>query len=384
MSPYSTFKKTAIFVSILFLWGNHMTAEAKGTITRAPFGKLPDGSAIELFTLKNTSGMTAKITNYGGIITHLFVPDKTGKQGDVVLGYDTFDGYLKASPYFGCIVGRYGNRIGGGKFTLGGKVYNLAKNNNGNSLHGGLVGFDKKAWKPEAGVGPHGPFLKLSYLSKDGEEGYPGNLSTTVTYTLTDQNELKIEYAATTDQETVLNLTNHTYFNLDGAGEILDHQLFLYADRFTPVDAGLIPTGELRSVKNTPLDFTKPMKIGARIESQEEQMKLGGGYDHNFVLNSGGGRLAPAAKVFSPTTGRLMEVLTSEPAIQFYTGNFLDGTITGKGGQVYAQRTGLCLETQHYPDSPNKPAFPSTVLKPGGRYATTTVYKFSVASGLSQ
>jgi aldose 1-epimerase len=361
-----------------------MTAEAKGTIHRAPFGKLADGTAVELFTLKNATGMTVKITNYGGIITHLLVPDKNGKLGDVVLGYDTLAGYLKASPYFGCIVGRYGNRIGKGKFTLGGKTFTLAKNNNGNSLHGGLIGFDKKLWKPEAAVGPEGPFLKLSYLSKDGEEGYPGNLSTTVTYTLTGQNELKIDYAAAADKETVLNLTNHTYFNLAGSGNILEHELVLHAERFTPVDAGLIPTGELRSVKNTPLDFTKPMKIGARIESKDEQMKLGGGYDHNFVLNSGGGKMAPAAKVFSPVTGRLMEVFTTEPAIQFYTGNFLDGSIKGKGRQVYAKRTGLCLETQHYPDSPNKPAFPSTLLKPGGRYATTTLYKFSVASGLSQ
>ena len=384
MRRFSHLGKTAILFLILFLLGVHMTAEAKGTIHRAPFGKLADGTAVELFTLKNATGMTVKITNYGGIITHLLVPDKNGKLGDVVLGYDTLEGYLKASPYFGCIVGRYGNRIGKGEFTLGGKAFALAKNNNGNSLHGGLIGFDKKLWKPEAAVGPEGPFLKLSYLSKDGEEGYPGNLSTTVTYTLTGQNELKIDYAAAADKETVLNLTNHTYFNLAGSGNILEHELVLHAERFTPVDAGLIPTGELRSVKNTPLDFTKPMKIGARIESKDEQMKLGGGYDHNFVLNSGGGKMAPAAKVFSPVTGRLMEVFTTEPAIQFYTGNFLDGSIKGKGRQVYAKRTGLCLETQHYPDSPNKPAFPSTLLKPGGRYATTTLYKFSVASGLSQ
>ncbi len=366
----------------LILLGGGMTTEAKENFKREPFGKVADGTPVELFTLKNDSGMIVKITNYGGIVVSIMVPDKNGKFGDIVLGYDQLDGYVKNNPFFGSLVGRYGNRIAHGKFSLEGHTYTLVQNNNGNHLHGGIKGFDKVVWKAEpfneiAGVG-----VKLTYLSRDGEEGYPGNLSSTVVYTLTPQNELKIEYLATTDKTTVVNLTNHSYFNLSGSETILDHVVQIFADRTTPVDKGLIPTGEIKSVKGTPLDFTTPHAIGERIQSKDQQMIFGGGYDHNFVLNSGGGKLALAAKVFCPISGRLMEVSSTEPGIQFYTGNFLDGTIKGKGGKVYRQRSGLCLETQHFPDSPNKLQFPSTILKPGHKYQSTTIIKFSVAKSI--
>ena len=345
------------------------------------FGKTSDGREIDLYTLKNKNGVEVGIMNYGGTIASIRVPDRTGKFGDVALGFDSIDGYLKGHPFFGVVVGRYGNRIAKGRFKLNGVEYKLAANNGENHLHGGLQGFDKAVWAARDVSEGLLPRLELTYLSKDGEEGYPGNLSAVVVYSLTDANELRVDYSATTDKDTVVNLTNHTYFNLAGAGEgdILGHELTLYADRFTPVDKGLIPTGELRSVEGTPFDFRKPTPIGSRIEAKDQQLQFGGGYDHNFVLDSGGGALALAARVDEPKTGRVLEVLTTEPGIQFYTGNFLDGTLTGKGGKTYLKRYGLCLETQHFPDSPNQPKFPSTVLKPGGKYQTSTVYRFSVA-----
>jgi aldose 1-epimerase len=301
------------------------------------------------------------------------MPDRSGDMGDVVAGFDNLDGYLKPPPYFGAIIGRYGNRIGKGRFSLDGVEYTLAKNDGENHLHGGIRGFDKRVWS----VTTSSPqSLELQYLSKDGEEGYPGNLSAIVAYTLTDANELKIDYSATTDKDTVVNLTNHSYFNLAGAGDILGHEVVINADRFTPVDKGLIPTGELRSVAGTPFDFRTPKTIGQRIEQKDEQLLLGHGYDHNWVLNRSGSGLAMAARVTDFKSGRVMEVLTTEPGLQFYTGNFLDGTLQGKG-KVYARRSAFCMETQHFPDSPNKPNFPSTILKPGEKYQTTTVYRFS-------
>jgi len=354
------------------------TGETAGQVTRKPFGKLADGAAVELFTLRNTNGVEARITNYGGIVTHLFVPDRAGKLGDVVLGYDSLEGYLKSTPYFGCLVGRYGNRIAGGKFTLDGQTYTLAKNNGPNTLHGGIKGFDKVVWDAKAMETKLGPALELRYVSPDGEEGYPGNLSVTAVYTLTHDNALRLDYSATTDQPTVLNLTHHSYFNLAGAGDILGHELMIPADKFTPVNGDLIPTGELRSLAGTPLDFSKSTKIGARINQPDEQLQLGRGYDHNFLLNNSSGKLVLAARATESTSGRVMEVETTEPATQFYSGNFLDGSITGKGGQVYHQRTGFCIEPQHFPDSPNQPAFPSTVLRPGETYTNTISYRFSV------
>jgi aldose 1-epimerase len=337
------------------------------------FGKTPDGQEVGLYTLANINGIRAKITNYGAILVSLEVPDRDGKPADITLGYDKIDGYLTRHPYFGSTVGRYANRIGGAKFKLKDVEYKLATNNGSNHLHGGIKGFDKVLWKLEdIKAESDKALLKLSYLSKDGEEGYPGNLACTVTYTLTKTNELKIDYEAETDKATIINLTNHSYWNLagQGNGDILGHELMLNADKYTPVDEGLIPTGEIRSVKDSPMDFTQPMTIGSRIGQVE------GGYDHNYVLNSGGGRLALCAKVSEPTSGRIMEIHTTEPGVQFYTGNFLDGSITGKSGKVYKKHYGFCLETQHFPDSPNKPDFPSVVLNPGDKYTTTTVHKF--------
>ena len=349
-------------------------------MTKQPFGKSPAGEEVSLYTLSNSKGMQAAITTYGGIVVSLKAPDRAGQPADVVLGFDTLEGYLKGHPYFGAIIGRYGNRIAKGRFKLDGFEYKLARNNGENHLHGGINGFDKALWKARELAAADGQSLELSYVSRDGEEGYPGDLSVTVTYTLTEASELRIAYRATTDKPTVVNLTNHSYFNLAGQGEgdILGHQVMINADRFTPVDAGLIPTGELRSVEGTPFDFRQPHAIGERINAADEQMKLGLGYDHNFVLNGAAGTLRLAARVSEPSSGRVMEVLTTEPALQLYTGNFLDGTITGKGGKVYHHRCGFCMETQHYPDSPNQPGFPSVVLRPGGRYQTTTVYRFSV------
>lgn len=353
-------------------------AHAAPGITKKPFGTV-NGVPVNLYTLTNSKGMQVSITNYGGIIVSLLVPDRNGKLGDVVLGYDQVEEYVKASPYFGAIVGRYGNRIANGRFTLNGKEYALAQNNNGNHLHGGLKGFDKAIWKAEELGTKLGPGLKLTYLSKDGEEGYPGNLEVTVTYVLLGDS-LEINYLATTDKPTPVNLTNHSYFNLagQGNGDILGHELTLFADRFTPVDKGLIPTGELRPVDGTPFDFRQPTAIGKRIHQADQQLQFGGGYDHNFVLNRRQeGDACLAARVVEPTSGRIMEVLTTEPGIQFYCGNFLDGSNVGKGNKPYCYRYGFCLETQHFPDSPNKPSFPTTILQPGKEYRTVTMFRFS-------
>jgi aldose 1-epimerase len=328
--------------------------------------------------LRNAQGAEAKITNYGGIVVSLKVPDREGRMGDVVLGYDTLDEYIKSNPYFGCLVGRYGNRIAKGRFTLNGKEYTLATNNGPNHLHGGLKGFDKVVWEAKPSVSNAGPALELRYMSKDGEEGYPGNLLVTAIYTLTNKNELRLDFSATTDKETIVNLTHHSYFNLAGEGDILNHEVMIVADKFTPVDSTLIPTGELRPVKGTPFDFTNPTAIGARINDKDEQLAFGKGYDHNWVINKPLGKLGLAARVYEPTTGRVMEVLTTEPGMQFYTGNFLDGTIVGKGGKPYKFRCAFCMEPQHYPDSPNKPNFPSVVLRPGEVYRSTIIYRFSV------
>ena len=343
------------------------------------FGKTADGTEVFLYTLRNKNGMEAVISNYGGTVVSLRVPDREGKMADIVLGFDSLSSYMKDSPYFGALIGRYGNRIGKGMFELNGTKYKLAVNNGTNALHGGMKGFDKVFWTVDDQESQPGSSLVLRYLSKDMEEGYPGNLSVKVVYSVTDSNELKIEYSATTDKPTVLNLTHHSYFNLAGAGNgnILNHELFIDADRFTPVDSGLIPTGELRSVKGTPMDFTTPTLIGARIDSPYEQLKKGGGYDHNWVLNKTANTYGLAARAYEKTSGRVMEVFTTEPGIQFYSGNFLDGTLTGKDGKKYEHRSGFCLETQHFPDSPNKPQFPSTVLNPGQSYSSTTVYRFS-------
>ena len=348
-------------------------------IKKTVFGTLPDGRVADQYTLKNANGMEIKISNYGGVITHWTAPDKDGKFEDIVLGFDSLSGYLTPPPYFGAIIGRYGNRIAKGKFTLDGKNYQLAKNNGENHLHGGLVGYDKVLWNAEPMEGEESA-LKLTYLSKDGEEGYPGNLNITVIYTLLKDNSLKMDYSATTDKSTVINLTNHSYFNLSGfKKDILDEEVTLNADRYLPVDKGLIPTGELRLVTGTVFDFTKPTLIEKGInEVKDEQIKLGGGYDHAWILNKKGNELSLAATVLEKTSGRKMEVLTTEPAIQFYTGNFLDGKLTGKGGVKYVKRFALCLESEHYPDSPNQSAFPTVVLKPNEKYSTTTIYKLSV------
>jgi aldose 1-epimerase len=346
---------------------------AQTQVSKQPFGKTADGTPIDIYTLKSES-LEARITNFGGIVVSLKVPDRKGQSADVVLGYDSLDGYLTNPAYLGAIIGRYGNRIAGGKFTLDGKTYTIPQNNGTNALHGGTKGFNKAVWS--AKEIPNG--VELSYTSPDGDQGFPGNLTTTVRYTLHDK-DLKIEYSATTDKDTVLNLTNHSYFNLagQGNGDILKDQLKINASRYTPVDANLIPTGELAPVEGTPFDFRKLTTVGDRINDNNEQLKLGKGYDHNFVLDSGGGKLAEAAEVYEPSTGRVLQVWTDQPGVQFYTGNFLDGTITGKEGKVYQQRFALCLETQHFPDSPNHPKFPSTELKPGQKYHSVTIYRFS-------
>jgi len=350
-------------------------------MNRSRWGKV-DGKSVHLYELSNTNGITARISNYGAIVQSLTVPDKDGNMADIVLGYNTVEEYVEDTPYFGAVVGRYGNRIAWGKFELDGKSYQLATNNMpGNmpcALHGGLKGFDKVVWDAERRSAEGKKGLRLHYLSKDGEGGYPGNLYVTVTYWLTDEDTLEVEYRAMTDKATPVNLTQHSYFNLkgEGNGDILGHELMLAADRFTPVNKGLIPTGELRPVKGTPFDFTSPHAIGKRVESKDEQMLFGGGYDHNWVLNNQDGDMALAARVTDPTTGRIMEIWTTEPGIQFYCGNFLDGHNIGKSGKPYNFRDGFCLETQHYPDSPNQPKFPSTILRPGQKLKSKTIFKF--------
>jgi aldose 1-epimerase len=367
---------TGAGLGVACLVGCASMSESYGTITKAPFGNA-DGKAVDIYTLRNAKGAEARICNYGGIVVSLKVPDKNGNFGDVVLGYDNLEGYIKNNPFFGCFVGRYANRIAKGKFTLNGKEYTLPVNNGPNALHGGLKGFDKKVWDARSFVSKDGPALELRYLSKDGEEGYPGNLNVTATYTLTSDNGLRLDFTATTDKDTVVNLSQHSYFNLAGHGDVLNHEVMIAADKFTPVDATLIPLGGLRPVKGTPLDFTTPTKIGARINADDEQIKIGGGYDHNYVLNKGDGKLGLAARIYEPTSGRVMEVLTTEPGMQFYTANHLGG-ITGKGGWAYEKRHAFCMEPGHFPDSPNKPGFPSTVLKPGQTYKNTIIYRFSV------
>lgn len=347
------------------------------------FGSLPDGRPVHLYTLNNRQGLSAVISDFGGTVVRLEVPDRAGTSADVVLGFNGLPDYETKSPYFGCLIGRVGNRIAKGKFSLDGKTYTLATNNHPGGischLHGGKEGFDKKLWKSEPTTKNGLPALRLSYQSPDGEEGYPGNLSVEVVYSLTDDNSLRIDYTATTDRPTPVNLTNHSYFNLrgEGQGTILDHEITIHASRFTPVDEGLIPTGELAPVAGTPLDFRQAHRIGERIEAANPQLKYARGYDHNFVLDGPAGELRLAATVREPTTGRVMEVLTTEPGMQFYSGNFLDGTTTGKSGEKYVFRGALALETQHFPDSVNHPNFPNTILKPGETYRSTTVYRFS-------
>jgi len=349
-----------------------------GDISEQPFGTDTQGVPVTLYTLRNKNGAEVSICNYGGLVTSLKVPDRNGKLGDVVLGFDNLADYIKSSPYFGALIGRYGNRIAKGKFSLDGTEYTLATNNGPNALHGGLKGFDKVMWKSHAYQSEFGPSLELTYLSKDGEEGYPGNLSVKAVYTLTDDNALKLEFTATTDKDTIVNLTHHSYFNLAGKGTILNHVVMINADKFTPVDSTLIPTGELRPVNGTPFDFRTPTPIGARINQNDEQLKFAGGYDDNWVINDYTGAVRLMARVYEPTTGRVLEVFSSEPGLQFYTGNFLDGTLKGKGGWVYQFRDAFCMEPQHFPDSPNEPSFPSVVLKPGAVYHNTIIYRFSV------
>jgi aldose 1-epimerase len=363
----------AIFLVLII----HTSAmQAKTSITKQAFGQTADGAAVDLYTLTDGK-VEVRITNYGGIIVSLRTPDRNGKLDDVVLGYDSFEGYRANPAYFGAIIGRYANRIAHGSFQLDGKTYSVPKNDGDNALHGGIRGFNKVVWTAsEIKDG-----IELTYVSKDGEQGFPGTLSTTVLYVL-EGGALRIEYSATTDKDTVLNLTNHSYFNLagQGKGEVLGHMVKIDASRFTPVDAALIPTGELKPVQGTPFDFRTPHAIGERIDAKDEQLRLGLGYDHNFVLDHPEGRLSEAAEVYEPTTGRILRVLTTEPAVQLYTGNHLDGSITGKQGVVYKPRFAFCLETQHFPDSPNHPSFPSTELKPGQKFHSVTIFEFSAGS----
>jgi aldose 1-epimerase len=377
-------KKTVIrlataFFACTFFMGMAQSKPLKTNMLNSekPFGQTPNNEAVTLYTLKNSKGMEVQIMNYGAIITKIMVPDKNKVIEDVVLGFDSVADYIKDSPYFGAVVGRYGNRIAAGKFSLDGKNYSLAAQNNGQHLHGGLKGFDKKVWKM---LSQKPGSLTLSYLSKDGEEGFPGNLEVQVTYTLTEDNAIAMDYTAKTDQATVLNICNHSYFNLTGNAkrDVLDHTIQLNAPFFIPVDKVLIPTGEVKSVKGGPFDFTNPKKIGLEINSQDEQITFGGGYDHCYAFDKAPGAYAKIAHVEEPVSGRVMEVFTTEPGVQFYTGNNLDGHLIGKYGAKYNKRTGFCLETQHYPDSPNKPNFPSTVLRPGETYTSKTVYQFSV------
>ena len=357
----------------------HQAQNSRG-VRKEAFGKLQDGTTVDLYTLTNSKGMQASVTNFGATLVALKTPDRSGKLADVVLGYSTPAEYQKGTFFFGGTIGRYANRIARGQFKLDGKTYHLPINDGPNSLHGGTTGFNKRVWTAKEITGSNEPAVQFTYLSPDGEEGYPGNLNVEVTYTLRDDNSLQIAYRATTDKDTVVNLTNHSYFNLggEGSGDILGHQLTLHADRFTPIDASLIPTGELRAVKGTPFDFTKSTPIGARIDQDNQQLKFGKGYDHNWVLNAGESETPQeAAEVYDPASGRVLTILTTQPGVQFYSGNFLDGTVHGKSGKPYTHRSGLCLETQHFPDSPNHPKFPSTVLKPNQIFHSVSVYRFT-------
>ena len=378
-NPYAWFTLiSAAFCVACILGCAGVAPPAPHQITHQPFGQTADGIPVDLYTFRYAKGAEVRICNYGGIVVSFKVPDRKGQLGDVVLGYDDFASYLKQNPFFGCLVGRYANRIANAKFTLNGREYTLVANNGPNAIHGGLKGFDKVVWDAKVLATLQGPALELRYVSKDGEEGYPGTLTVKAVYTLTEDNALKLQFTATTDKDTVLNLTHHSYFNLAGQGDILNHQVMIHADKFLPVDSTLIPTGELRPVDGTPFDFRKPTAIGARINQDDEQLKFGKGYDQNWIINKSMGELAPAARVYEPTTGRVLEVLTTEPGLQFYTGNHLGGSITGKGGWVYKSRDAFCMEPQHYPDSPNHPEFPSVVLKPGETYHNTIIYRFSV------
>jgi aldose 1-epimerase len=371
--------RIALTALLVVLPGQAMSQQSL-SVSRAPFGTLPDGRAVELFTLTNAHGVEIRAMTYGAIITAIYTPDRNGRRDDIVLGFDSVAGYLSGSPYFGAVVGRYANRIAGGHFTLDGVTYTLARNNGPNSLHGGLRGFDKVLWSAEPVRSDNAVGVRLRYTSPDGEEGYPGTLQVQVTYTLTAHDELIVDYDATTDKATPLNLSQHTYWNLHGhgQGDILDHVLSLDASRYTPVDSTLIPTGEIAPVAGTPFDFRTPAAVGARIDAANEQLGFGHGYDHNWVLDQPRpGTLSHAARLVDPVSGRAIDVSTTEPGIQFYAGNFLDGTIKGKGGQVYGHRGALCLETQHFPDSPNHPNFPPTILRPGQRYQSRTIVTFS-------
>ncbi|HSG09788.1 MAG TPA: aldose epimerase family protein [Longimicrobiales bacterium] len=355
-------------------------------MTRTPFGTTPAGEPVELFTLTNAKGIEIRAISYGGIILSLKAPDRNGVLEDVVLGYDNLDGYLEDTPYFGALIGRYGNRIADARFSLDGATFELDANDGANSLHGGFRGFDKQVWEGSPTTTSEGAGVVFTRVSPDGEGGYPGNLRVQVSYTLTDADELVVDYLATTDRATPINLTQHSYFNLagHGNGDILGHRLTLAASRFTPVDETLIPTGESAPVEGTPFDFRSPHAIGERIAVEDLQIGFGGGYDHNFVLDREGaaeGELVLAARVEEPSSGRVMEIRTTEPGVQFYSGNFLDGTLTGKSGHVYGHRAGFCLETQHFPDSPNHPGFPSTILRPDSEYRSRTVFSFGVMDG---
>ncbi|MFO1487306.1 MAG: aldose epimerase family protein [Verrucomicrobiota bacterium] len=378
-----TFKAYLIFLGVgitaLFLTGCQINnGAASGSVSRKDFGKTADGQTVEIFTLRNAKGMEAQIMTYGGIVTSLKVPDRNGKLDDVVLGYDNLGPYLTNNPYFGALIGRYGNRIANGMFTLDGHTYSLPQNNGPNNLHAGPNGFDRVVWESTKALATdRTASLKLSYLSKDGDQGFPGNLKVTAVYTLTEDNALRVDFSATADKPTVVNLTHHSYFNLAGQGDILNHEVVINADRFTPVDANQIPTGELRPVKGTPFDFTTARKIGERIDDNDEQIHLGAGYDHNWVLNKKPLEMGFVASAYDAGSGRFLEVFATEPGTQFYTGNFLTG-MTGKYGQTYPRRSGFCFEPQHFPDSPNKPKFPSTVLRPGQVFKSTLIYKFSV------
>lgn len=372
----------ATLVLVVFACGllpaQDTSAKHKRGVQKQSFGTR-EGRPINLYTLTNSHGVEVRAMNYGGIIVSIRVPDRKGQFADIVLGHESLEGYIPNPPYLGAVVGRYANRIANGTFTLDGKIYTLPKNDGPNTLHGGVTRtFDKVVWDDVPLKGGK-PGVMFTYLSKDGEEGFPGNLTAKVTYTLNDDNELVIDYEATADKATPINLSQHSYFNLagEGSGDILNTELMLNADRFTPVDKNLIPTGELRPVKGTPFDFTTPTRIGARIDDNNEQLVLGHGYDHNFIINRKGNGLELAARAYEPTSGRVLEVFTTQPGVQFYTGNFLDGTVIGDHGHVYKRRDAFCLETQHFPDSPNHPAFPSTILRPGQTFHQKAVFKFS-------